>query len=66
MDFEAIVRRARRLDRREAVKAADAVIDMDDEIAGRQRADLGDEILRAAGFLAARESGGRRECPARR
>ena len=48
MDFEAIVRRAGRLDRLQAGEAADAVIDMDDEIAGRQAGRLGDEILGAA------------------
>ena len=47
------MRRAGSLDRRQPVKATDAMIDMDDEIARRQHADLGDEILRAARLFAA-------------
>ena len=46
MQFEAIVRRARRLDGLQPLEAADAVVDMDDEIARRQRRDLGQKILR--------------------
>ena len=41
------MRRARRLDMLEADETADAVIDMDDEIARRQRRDLGQEIFGA-------------------
>ena len=48
VDFQAIVRRAGGLDRLQADEAADAVIDVDDEIAGREARHLGDEILRAA------------------
>ena len=47
MDFETIVRRAGSLDRAQAGKAADAVIDVDDEIAGGKARHFGDEILRA-------------------
>ena len=47
MDFEAIVRRARGLDGAQADEAADAVIDVDDEIAGGEARHLGDEIFRA-------------------
>ncbi len=53
MQFEAIMRRARRLDRLQPDETADAVIDMDDEIAGRERGDFGEKILRAARLLAA-------------
>ena len=48
VDFEAIVRRARRLDRLQADEAADAVIDVDDEIAGGERARFGQHVLGAA------------------
>jgi len=41
------VRRARRLDMLEADESADAVIDMDDEIARRQSGNLGQKIFRA-------------------
>ena len=41
MKFEAIVRRARGLDRLQPDEAADAVVDMDDEVARGQRRDLG-------------------------
>ena len=47
VDFQTIVRRARGLDGAQADKAADAVIDVDDEIAGREARDFGDEIFRA-------------------
>jgi hypothetical protein len=46
MDFEAIVRRAGGLDGAQADKAADAVIDVHDEIARREAGHLGDEIVR--------------------
>ena len=46
VDFQAVVRRARRFDGAQADEAADAVIDMDDEIAGGEARHLGDEILR--------------------
>ena len=49
MNFEAVVRGARRLDRLQPGKPSDAVIDMHDEIAGREAGRLGDEILRAPG-----------------
>ena len=52
VDFEAIVRRAGRLDRLQAGKTPDAVIDMHDQIAGREAGRLGDEILGAAGGAA--------------
>ena len=47
MDFQAVVRRAGGFDGAQADKAADAVIDMDDDIAGGEARHLGDEILRA-------------------
>ena len=47
VDFEAIVRRAGGLDGAQADKAADAVIDVDDDIAGGEARDFGDEIFRA-------------------
>ncbi len=56
MDFQAIVRRAGGLDGAQADEAADAVIDMDDEIAGGQTRHLGDEIVGALGLPAARTS----------
>ena len=48
VDFQAVVRRAGGLDRLQADEAADAVIDMHDQIAGREAGHLGDEIFRAA------------------
>ena len=45
MDFETIVRRAGGFDGTQPDEAPDAMIDMDDEIAGRQTRHLGDEIL---------------------
>ena len=47
VDFEAIVRRAGGLDGAQADEAADAVIDVDDDVAGGKARDLGDEIFRA-------------------
>ena len=47
MDFQAIVRRAGRLDRLQADEAADAVIDMHHQIAGGEAGRLGDEIVGA-------------------
>ena len=47
MDFQAVVRRAGGLDGAQADEAADAVIDVDDDVAGGQARHLGDEILRA-------------------
>ena len=52
MEFEAIVRHARRHDRFESNKAADAVIDMHDEIAGGKRPDFGEDIGAALAFAA--------------
>ena len=66
VDFEAVVRRARRLDRLQADEAPDAVVDMDDEIARGQRARL-PPARPARGACAWRgERAGRPECPARR
>ena len=48
MDFQAVVWRTGRLDRLQAGKAADAMIDVHHQIAGREAGGLGDEILRAA------------------
>ena len=45
MDFQAVMRRARRLDRLQPAEAADAVIDMHDQVAGRETGGLGDEVL---------------------
>ena len=53
VDFEAIMRRAGRLDRLQADEAADAVIGMDDEVAGRQRRRFGDEVGGALALLRA-------------
>ena len=47
MDFEAVVRGARGLDGAQADEAADAVIDVDDDVAGGKARDFGDEIFRA-------------------
>ena len=52
VDLEAIVRRARRLDRLQPDEAADAVVDMDDEIAGARARRFGEHVLRAALALA--------------
>ena len=52
VDLEAIVRRARDLDRPQADEAADAVVHMDHEIARREARDLLQEVLRAARLLA--------------
>ena len=52
VDFQAIVRRAGRLDVLQAGKAADAVIDVHHKVAGREAGRLGDEILRALGGAA--------------
>ena len=51
MQLQTVMRRARRLDLLEADETPDAVIDMDDEIARRQRRDFGEEI--GAAFFAA-------------
>ena len=48
MDFQAVVRRAGGRDRLQSGKAPDAVIDMHDEVAGRETGRLGDEIVGAA------------------
>jgi hypothetical protein len=64
MDFQAIVRRAGRLDGLQADEAADAVIDVDDEIAGGEARRLGDEIFRALRLPCAGAPGARPGCPA--
>ena len=46
LDLDAVVRRAHRLDLLEAEEAADAVIDVDDEIAGREAGRLGQRVRR--------------------
>ena len=66
VDFQAVMRRAGRLDRLQPDEAADAVIGMDDDVARRQRRRLGDEVGGALALLGARAPAGRRECPARR
>ena len=65
VDLEAIVRRAGGLDGVQPDIAADAMIDMGDEIARREARRLGDEILRPLRLRGAGEPGGRRECPLR-
>src|SRR5262249_38597639 len=52
MDLEAVMRRARSLDGLQSREAADAVIDMHDQIAWREACCLGDEILRPSGSTA--------------
>src|SRR5260370_14817431 len=52
MNLEAVVRGAGRFDRAQSGKAADAVIDVDDEIAGGKPRHFGDEILGALGWPA--------------
>ena len=52
MDFQAVVRRARGLDGAQADKAADAVIDVNDNVARRKARDFGNEIFRALALLA--------------
>ena len=49
------MRRAGGFDRAQAGKAADAVIDVDDEIAGGKAGRFGDEILGALATAGARE-----------
>ena len=48
MDFQAVVRRAGGVDRLQAGEAADAVIDVHDEVAGREAGRFGNEIVGAA------------------
>ena len=64
MDFEAIVRRAGGFDGAQADEAADAVIDMHDEIAGGEARHLGDEIVGALGLPARCAPAARPKCPA--
>ena len=52
MDLQAIVWRASRLDRLQPDEAADAMVDVDHEVAGRQTRQLGDEIVGALRRLA--------------
>ena len=65
MDFQAIVRRAGGMDRLQAGETADAVIDVHDQIAGREAGRLGNEIVGAAHARGAAAPAGRREYPAR-
>ncbi len=51
VDLEAVVRSAGRLDRLQADEAPDAVVDVDDEVAGGQRARLRQHVLRASPAL---------------
>ena len=53
VDLEAVMRRAGRLDRLQADEAADAVVGMDDDVAGRERRRLGDEVGGALALLRA-------------
>ena len=66
VDLEAIVRRARHLDRLQADEAADAVIDMDDEIARVESCRPRSGSPRRACACGGGARAGRRECPARR
>ena len=66
VDFEAVMRRADRLDGLQADEAADAVVGMHDDVAGRQRCRLGDEIGGASCASWSGAPAGRPECPARR
>src|SRR3984957_3703856 len=51
MDLETVMRRARRLDCLQADEAPDAVVDMNDKIAGGQRARFGQNVLGPASAL---------------
>ncbi len=55
MQFEAIMRSARRLNRLQPGKTPDPMIDVNDDIASGERPDLGQKILRSARFAAAAE-----------
>ena len=65
VDLQAIVRRAGGLDGAQADEAADAVIDMDDEIAGGEARHLGDEIFGALDSGGGCAPGARLKCLAR-
>ena len=65
MQFETVMRRAGDVERLQADEAADAMLDMDHEIAGGEAGDLRDEIVELAARPCAAAPGGRRECPAR-
>ncbi len=65
VQFKTIMRRAGDLKRLQADEAADAMLDMNHEVAGGQTRDLGDEIIELAAALCAAAPAGRRECPAR-
>ena len=66
LDLEAVMRRAERIDRVQAHIAADAMLDMRDEIARREARGFAQEILRAFRFRRAGAPCGRPGCPARR
>ena len=65
VDFEAIVRRACRLDGLQPSKTTDAVVDMHDQIARCEACRFGDEILRPCEPHGAGERAGRQGYPAR-
>ena len=52
MQLEAVMRRAGDVERLQADEAADAVLDMDDDVAGDEARDLRDEIVELAARLA--------------
>ncbi len=52
MQLEAVMRRAADFQRLQADEAADAVVDMDDNVAGGEARDLGDEVVELAACLA--------------
>ena len=65
MQLETVMRRAGDVERLQADEAADAVLDMDHEIASGKARDFRDEIVELAARPCAAAPAGRRECPAR-
>ncbi len=65
VQFETVMRRAADIERLQADEASDAVLDVDDDIAGREARDFRDEILKLPARLARTNESDRRECPAR-
>jgi hypothetical protein len=66
VQLQAVVRRPGRLDGLQAFEASDAMVDVDHQIAGGERRDLGQKSPAAASTCASRGRGDRRGCPARR
>ena len=65
VQLEAVMRRAGRRDRLQPDEAADAVLDVHDEVAFRKRRGLGDEVARLALAAWCAAPAGRPGCPAR-